>query len=123
MLPLTNNLDKESLMIRSGHRLYDLRRLLASFKLLAGVLLLGAILVFWLSYDFVYPVALVIAGLFAGRGLIGRRCPHCDGSLHEAGASPDQTDAFVMHITWRCSRDGYEEQEKVKGDSGLFGAN
>jgi hypothetical protein len=55
--------------------------------------------------------------------LIGRRCPKCDGALKESGAERDKENAFVMYITWRCPRDGYEEKEKTKGDSGLFGAN
>lgn len=111
------------LMIRRDHFFYDLRELLVSFKVLAAVLLLGAFLVLFISLDFVYLFAVLIAGLFAGRGLIGRRCPRCDGPLRESGAERDKENVFVMHITWRCPRDGYEEDEKTKGDGGLFGVN
>jgi hypothetical protein len=110
-------------MIHRDHIYYDLRELLVSLKVLLAVLLLGAFLVLYVSLDFVYPFALLIAALFAVRGLIGRRCPRCDGPLREDRAAPDQNDIFTMRITWRCPRDGYEEEEKTKGDGGLFGVN
>jgi len=109
-------------VIRPKHVLYDLRELLGSIKLLALLLLLAGFLILFVSFQFIYPAALLLMAVFAARGLIGRRCPRCDGPLRETGAARDPTDAFVMHITWRCPRDGYEETEKTKGDSGLFGA-
>ena len=110
-------------MIRRGHLWYDLRELLVSTKSIVIFLVVSSILILYFSFAFIYPAALLLAGIFALRGLIGRRCPQCDGRLREESAEPDQQNAFVMNITWRCPRDGYEEQEKTKGDSGLFGVN
>lgn len=109
-------------MIRSGHVLYDLREVLGSPKLLLPLLLVAGFFTFVVSFQFVYVFALLYGAIFAARALIGRRCPQCDGPLKEIGAEQDKTDAFVLHITWRCLRDGYEEKETVKGGSGLFGA-
>lgn len=108
-------------MIRRNHLLYDLREFLGSFKLLAVVLLAAGYLILFVSLQYIYPIALLVVAIFAVRGLIGRRCPVCDGPLKETGAERDRANSFVMHITWRCPRDGYEEKEKTKGDSGLFG--
>lgn len=110
-------------MIRRQHFYYDLRELLVSGKILALILLIGGGAILYISFDFVLPVALLVAGLFAVRGLIGRRCPLCDGPLKEDSAVRDEENAFIMHITWRCPRDGHEEQETTKGDAGLFGVN
>jgi hypothetical protein len=77
--------------------------------------------IFFVSFQFVIPFGLLFMAVLATRGLIGRRCPVCDGPLKEIGAARDPDNAFVMHITWRCPRDGHEEQEKTKGDAGLFG--
>lgn len=109
-------------MIRSGHALYDLREGLGSPKLLLPLLLVAGFFTFFISFQFVYVFALLYGAIFAARALIGRRCPQCDSPLKEIGAERDKTDAFVIHITWRCPRDGYEEKETVKGGSGLFGA-
>ena len=110
-------------MIRRNHIFYDLREQIVSLRVLLTVLVVGAFLVLYVSLDFVYLFALIIAGLFAARGLIGRRCPQCDGPLRETEAERDKDNVFVMRITWRCPRDGYEEEEKTKGDAGLFGVN
>jgi len=110
-------------MLRSGHIFYDLRELLGSPKLLLPLLLVAGFFVFFFSFQIVYIFALLYGAIFAARALIGRRCPRCDGSLQEAGAERDKTNAFVMHILWRCPRDGFEEKEAIKGGSGLFGAD
>jgi hypothetical protein len=110
-------------MMRSGHYLYDLRELLGSPKLLMPLLLVAGFFIFFASFQFIYIFVLLYGAIFATRAVIGRRCPQCDGPLQEAGAERDKTNAFVMVITWRCPRDGYEEKETVKGGSGLFGAD
>lgn len=110
-------------MIRSGHILYDLRNLLESPKLLVLLVGIAALFVFFVSFQLIYIFALLFVAMLTARGLIGRRCPQCDGPLKESGAERDQDNAFVMHITWRCPRDGYTETETTKGDSGLFGAS
>jgi len=110
-------------MIRTGHVLYDLREALGSTKIMVGLLAVGSFFILFISFQFVYVVALIFAALFAARGIIGRRCPECDGPLKETGARRDKESAFIMHITWRCPRDGYEEDEETRGDSGLFGVN
>lgn len=110
-------------MIRPNHFLYDLRETLGSPILLIAVLVVAGFFTFFISFQFVYLFALLFVTIFAGRALIGRRCPRCDGPLKEVGAERDKENAFVMHIIWRCLRDGYEEKERTKGDAGLFGAN
>ena len=110
-------------MIRSDHRWYDLRELLGNAKLFVGLLVVAALFVLFISFQFVYLFALLFVAIMVGRVLIGRRCPKCDGPLKEVNAERDADSAFVMHIVWRCPRDGYEEKEKTKGDSGLFGTN
>ena len=109
-------------MIRSDHIWYDLRELLGSPKVLFGLLAVAGFFVLYLSFQFVYPFALIFAVMIATRGLIGRRCPRCDGPLKEIEAEPDKENVFVLRITWRCPRDGYEEKEETQGDAGLFGA-
>jgi len=108
-------------MLRTGHFLYDLRESLGSPKLLLGLLAVAAFFILFISFQFVYVFALLFGAIIALRGLIGRRCPLCDGPLKETEAHRDKENAFVMRITWRCPRDGYEEKEETKGDSGLFG--
>ncbi len=108
-------------MIRSGHVLHDLREGLGSPKLLLPLLAVAGFFTFFISFQFVYVFALLYGIIFAARALIGRRCPQCDGPLQEIEAERDKSDAFIMHITWRCPRDGYEEKETIKGSSGLFG--
>ncbi len=110
-------------MIRSDHLLYDLRKLLGSSKLMFLMLAIASFFILFVSLQFLYVFVLLFIAMFAARGLIGRRCPKCDGPLKEIGAERDKTDVFVMHITWRCPHDGYEEKEKTKGDSGLFGVS
>ena len=110
-------------MIRRNHILYDLRNQLVSFKMLATLLVIGSYLFLFVSANFVYLFALLAVGLFTLRGLIGRRCPRCDGPLHEEDAERDAEDAFIMYIIWRCPRDDYEEREKIKGSGGLFGVD
>jgi hypothetical protein len=109
-------------MLRTGHLLYDLRELFGNPKLLLAVVVVAGFFILFVSFQFIYPFALLLMALFATRGLIGRRCPKCDGPLRESGAERDKTDVFVMYITWHCPRDGYEEKEKTKGNAGLFGA-
>ena len=108
-------------MIRSDHFMYDLRESLGSPRLLIGVLAIGGFFILYINLQYIYVFALLFVVIFAARGLIGRRCPTCDGTLKEIGAEPDKESAFIMHITWRCPRDGYEEKEETKGDAGLFG--
>jgi hypothetical protein len=108
-------------MIRSDHFFYDLREALGSPKLLMVVLGMAGFFTFLISFQFVYLFALLFVAIFATRAMIGRRCPRCDGSLQEVGAERDKANAFILQITWRCPRDGYEEKEATKGDSGLFG--
>jgi len=108
-------------MIRTGHVLYDIREMLGDPKIIFGVLVIGAFFVLYISFQFIYPLALLFGAMIGTRGLIGRRCPHCDAALKEEGAVRDKESAFIMHITWRCPRDGYTENEETKGDSGLFG--
>jgi hypothetical protein len=110
-------------MIRREHFWYDVRRQLVNFKFLLALMILGSFLILYINFGFVYLFALLLAGIFAIRGLIGRRCPHCDGPLREEQAQVEQDNAFIIIITWRCPRDGYEELEKTKGDAGLFGVN
>jgi hypothetical protein len=108
-------------MIRSDHRLYDLREVLGSPRVLFGVLAIGGFFILFISLQFVYPVILIFVAMVATRGLIGRRCPRCDGPLKEVDAERDKESAFVLYIIWRCPRDGHQEKEKTKADSGLFG--
>ena len=108
-------------MIRSDHIWYDLRELLGDPKILFGLLAVAALFILGVSFNFVYPFVILFGTLIAVRALIGRRCPRCDGPLKEVDAERDKENAFVMNIIWRCPRDGYEEKEKTKGDSGLFG--
>ena len=110
-------------MIRREHILYDLREALVSPKLLLGLLAIAALFILLINFQFILLFGLLFVALFGIRGLIGRRCPQCDGSIEAISAEPDKQDAFVMNITWRCPRDGYEELEKTKGDAGLFGVN
>jgi hypothetical protein len=110
-------------MIRSGHLWYDLREALASLKILFALLVMALLFIIFLRFQFLYAFALFFAVIYATRGLIGRRCPTCDGPLKEIGAERDKENAFVMNITWQCPRDGYTENERLKGDSGLFGVN
>ncbi|RME97114.1 MAG: hypothetical protein D6768_20435 [Chloroflexi bacterium] len=109
-------------MIRQGHFFYDLRELLGSARVMIGLAAVAGFFVLFVSLSFVYLFLLLFAALLVGRALIGRRCPRCDGPLKESGAERDKHDAFVMYINWRCPKDGYTEKEKVRGDSGLFGA-
>jgi hypothetical protein len=108
-------------MVRPDHRLYDLHELLSSVRVMLLMLTVASFFVLFVSFQFIYVFALIFGTMFAIRGLIGRRCPKCDGALKETGAERDKANAFVMHITWRCPRDGYEEKEQTKGDAGLFG--
>lgn len=85
------------------------------------VLVVAGFFTFFISFQFVYLFALLFVVILATRAMIGRRCPRCDGPLEEAGAERDKANVFILHITWRCPRDGYEEKETTKGDSGLFG--
>ena len=110
-------------MIRSDHLFYDLRKLLGSSRLMLLMLAIASFFILLVSFQFLYVFVLLFVAMFAARGLIGRRCPKCDGPLKETSAERNKENVFVMHITWRCPRDGYEEKEKTKGDSGLFGVN
>lgn len=110
-------------MIRSDHIWYDLREALGNSKFLFGLLAVAVLFILWFSFNFIYPFALLFGLIIMARALIGRRCPKCDGPLKEVDAERDKENAFVMHIIWRCPRDGYQEKEKTKGDSGLFGTN
>lgn len=108
-------------MIRSGHFFYDLRAQLASTKFFIAILLVAIFFILFISIQFVYVFVILLAAIFAARGLIGRRCPACDRALKEVDAERDKDNVFTMYIIWRCPHDGYEEKEKIKGDSGLFG--
>lgn len=110
-------------MIRTGHVWYDLRELLGSTSLLIGLAVIGGFFVWYISMSFVYLLVLLFVAILAGRAIIGPRCPHCDAALKEQDSTRDNNDAFTLYITWRCPKCDYEEKEKVKGDSGLFGAN
>ena len=83
-------------------------------------MLLGKIAIMPLVTGF---FVLIFGAVIGVRGLIGRRCPKCDGPLKEVDAEQAKNDAFVMYINWRCPRDGYSEKEKTKGSSGLFGVD
>ena len=109
-------------MIRSNHIWYDLRELLGSPKVILGLLVVAVFFILYFSFQFLYVFALLFGAMIGLRGLIGRRCPQCDGPLKEVDAERNEQNVFEMYIVWRCPRDGYEEKEKVKGDSGLFGA-
>ncbi len=110
-------------MIRSDHLFYDLRKSLGSPKLMGLVLAVASIFILFVSFSllYIFIFASLFVAMFVARGLIGRRCPKCDGPLKETGAERDKKNVFVIHITWRCPRDGYEEKEETTGDSGLFG--
>jgi hypothetical protein len=108
-------------MIRSGHFWYDLREALASSTVLISLALISFAFIMFLSFQCIYPLALVFVALAVARVLIGRRCPRCDGPLKEMGAEQKKDDAFVMVITWACPRDGYTEKEETKSKIGLFG--
>jgi hypothetical protein len=109
-------------MIRHDHFFYDTHEALGSPKVLFGLAAIGGFFILFISLQFVYPAVLIFGALIAARALIGRRCPQCDAALKEQDSSRDDNDAFTLYITWRCPKCHYEEQEKVKGDSGLFGA-
>ena len=108
-------------MIRSEHVWYDVREILGSSKIIFGLLVVAAFFALYISFQFVYLFALIFGVMIGARGLIGRRCPRCDRALKEVDAERDKEDAFTLHVVWRCPKDGYEEKEKVRGDSGLFG--
>ncbi|HMQ51730.1 MAG TPA: hypothetical protein PKE64_00885 [Anaerolineae bacterium] len=110
-------------MLRTGHFYYDLRERLGSPKLLLGLLGLGVLLILLVSLHFIYIFALLFGTLIGLRGLIGRRCPLCDRALIETKAETDPQSAFTLRVIWQCPRDGHTEEEKVKGDAGLFGVN
>ncbi|GAB4438552.1 MAG: hypothetical protein Kow0031_20470 [Anaerolineae bacterium] len=109
-------------MIRPGHVYYDLRELLGSTSFLVGLAVIAGFFVLFISMSFVYLFVLLFAAIIAGRAIIGPRCPQCDAALREQDSTRDNDDAFTLYITWRCPNCPYEEKEKVKGDSGLFGA-
>lgn len=109
-------------MIRSGHKLYDLRNLLGSTWLMVGLLVVAGFFIFF-SLQFIYLFITLLAVILGTRGIIGRRCPKCDAALKELEAEQDKNDVNMLWVIWRCPRDGYEEREKVKGSGGLFGAN
>ncbi len=108
-------------MLRQGHFFYDLRKLLGQPLLFGLVVVAAGFFILFISFQFVYLFALLIMAIFTARGIIGRRCPHCDSALKDVEAKRDKDNAFVMHIIWRCPRDGYEEDETTKVDAGLFG--
>jgi uncharacterized membrane protein len=109
-------------LIREGHFWYDFRELLGNVRVLLAAAVFAAFFVLFVSFSFVYLFILFFVAMLATRAIIGRRCPQCDAALKEVTSQRDQENAFVLYIIWRCPHDGYEEQEKVKGDSGLFGA-
>ncbi len=110
-------------MIRAGHVYYDIRELLGSIWLLLGLATVSILVILLVSFSFVYLFILLFAAILAGRAIIGPRCPHCDAALKQESGERDKHDAFTLYITWRCPNCSYQEKEKVKGDSGLFGAN
>ncbi len=110
-------------MIRSKHVFYDVRQQLVNPKFLIGLLAVALFFVLYVSFQLLYVFALLFAVILAARGLIGRRCPHCDKPLKETESIRDKENSFILYVIWQCPRDGYEEKEKVKGDSGLFGVN
>ena len=87
-----------------------------------GLLAIAGFFVLFVSLSFVYLFVLLFGLLLTARAMIGRRCPQCDAELKEISGERDPEDVFVMYIIWQCPNDGYEEKEKVKGDSGLFGS-
>lgn len=109
-------------MIRAGHILYDVRELLGNPVLLIGLAVIAGFFVLFISMSLVYLFMLLFAAIIAGRAIIGPRCPNCDAALKEQDSTRNNDDAFTLYITWRCPNCSYEEREKVKGDSGLFGA-
>lgn len=109
-------------MIRRDHFFYDLREALGNPKLLVGLGVFAAFFVLFVSWQLVYLFAVLFGVVIGVYALIGRRCPHCDAQLKEKDAERDKEDAMVLYIIWTCPNDGYEEKEKVRGDSGLFGA-
>lgn len=109
-------------MIRKEHFWYDLREVVSSTTVLLTLLVVAGLFVFLVSFSFVYLFALLFGAVLAARAMIGRRCPQCDAELVQFSGERDKEDAFVMYVIWRCPNDGYEEKEKVKGDSGLFGS-
>ncbi len=109
-------------MIRRNHLFYDLSEALGDPKFLFGLLVVAVFIILVVGFQLVYLFMLLFGAIIVARVLIGRRCPHCDASLKEKGAERDPNDATVMYITWHCPNDGFEEKEKVRGDSGLFGA-
>lgn len=108
-------------MIRPGHFFYDVRELLSKPWLLIGLVLAAGFFIFFVNFQLIYLFVALVAAVLGARGLIGHRCPTCDGPLKEIGADRDKEDTFTLYITWRCPRDGYEEKEPVKGSGGLFG--
>ena len=110
------------MIIRREHLWYDLREVVGSSAVLVTLLVVAGFFVFLVSFSFVYLFALLFGALLAARAMIGRRCPQCDAELVQFSGERDKEDAFVMYVVWRCPKDGYEEKEKVKGDSGLFGS-
>lgn len=110
-------------MIRSEHVWYDLRELLGSISLLIGLAVIAGFFVLFISMSFVYLFGLLFAAILAGRAIIGPRCPQCDAALKQESGERDKNDAFTLYVVWRCPNCNFEEKEKIKGDSGLFGAN
>jgi hypothetical protein len=110
-------------LIRPDHVWHDLRELLGSISLLIALGVVAVFVVLFVSMSFVYLFGLLFAAIIAARAIIGPRCPHCDAALKQESGERDETDAFTLYVTWRCPNCSYEEKEKVKGDSGLFGAN
>jgi len=110
-------------MIRPDHRWYDLRAYLENPKFFLGFLGICAVFVLFVNFSCVYPSVLLLLALITTRSLIGRRCPTCDRKLQQTTAHQNKNNRFELQVIWQCPHDGYEEVEKIKGDSGLFGAS
>ncbi|MEM7034132.1 MAG: hypothetical protein AAF629_31615 [Chloroflexota bacterium] len=110
-------------MIRSDHRLYDIRRRLNSAPFILVMVTIAGFFILVINFQYIYLAAFIFILIITVRNLIGRRCPQCDGPLKEMGAETDRSDAFIIEVTWQCPKDGYSEIEKTKGNSGLFGVS
>ncbi len=110
-------------MIRPDHKWYDIHAAFDNFKLIIGLAVIAGFFILFISVQFIYIFGILFVVILSIRSTIGRRCPICDAALTEAGAEPDKDKAVDIYIIWQCPKDGYQEKEKIKVDSGLFRVN
>lgn len=106
-------------LIRAEHKWYDLYHILNDPRLMVFLLLVSVVGMLAQGLRLIYPILLLFLMIFVVKGVIGRRCPRCDGPLKEFEAT--KRDGLTFDVAWRCPRDGYQEFERVRGGIGSWG--